>query len=81
MYKTYAPKGVQLCNEHIKNLNLKSGLELLSNNQPLTLGHNKDEDILLMLIEIIKKGKYHLSSELLTSEECKIYGLAGVERI
>lgn len=51
----------------------KSGLELLSNNQPLTLGHNNDEDMLLMLIEIIKKGKSHSSSELLTNEECKIW--------
>lgn len=73
MYKTYAPKVVRICTEHIKNLNLKSGLELLSNNQPLTLGHNNDEYILLMLTEIIKKGKSHSSSELLTNEECKIW--------
>lgn len=28
MFKTYAPKGVRLCNEHIGNSNLKSGFEL-----------------------------------------------------
>lgn len=70
LYKTYAPKGVRLCNEHIGNSNLKSGLEL-SNNQPLTLGHNNDK-VLLILIEIIRIEKSYSSSELLTSEECKI---------
>lgn len=55
LLKTYAPKGVRLCNEHIENSNLKSGLEL-STNQPLTLGHNNDK-LLLILIEIIKIGK------------------------
>lgn len=70
LLKTYAPKGVRLCNEHIGNSNLKSGLEL-SNNQPLTLGHNNDK-VLLILIEIIRIGKSYSSSEPLTSEECKI---------